>query len=47
MPQNPLLEPVKLGSMDLPNRVVMAPLTRQRALQPGNVPGPLSVPTPA
>ena len=42
MPTNPLLNPIKLGSLELPNRVVMAPLTRQRALQPGNVPGPLN-----
>lgn len=42
MPTNPLLTPVKLGALELPNRVVMAPLTRQRALQPGNVPGPLN-----
>ncbi len=39
---NPLLEPVRLGALELPNRIVMAPLTRQRALQPGNVPGPLN-----
>lgn len=42
MPQNALLKPISLGSLDLPNRIVMAPLTRQRALQPGNVPGPLN-----
>lgn len=40
---NPLLKPIKLGRLELPNRVVMAPLTRQRASQPGNVPGPLTV----
>ncbi len=27
----PLLKPVRLGNLDLPNRVVMAPLTRMRA----------------
>jgi N-ethylmaleimide reductase len=27
----PLLEPIRLGDLDLPNRVVMAPLTRMRA----------------
>jgi N-ethylmaleimide reductase len=32
----------KLGSLNLPNRVVMAPMTRSRALAEG-VPGPLSV----
>ncbi|MFN3580364.1 MAG: alkene reductase [Pseudomonas sp.] len=42
MSENPLLKPVTLGSLELPNRVVMAPLTRQRALQPGNIPGPLN-----
>src|ERR1700726_2194559 len=33
-----LLEPVRLGPYDLPSRLVMAPLTRSRARQPGNVP---------
>ena len=28
---NPLVEPFQLGSIALPNRVVMAPLTRNRA----------------
>ncbi|KAA2235187.1 alkene reductase [Salinarimonas soli] len=28
---NPLLEPFRLGSIQLPNRIVMAPLTRNRA----------------
>lgn len=37
-----LLSPVKLGPYELPNRMVMAPLTRNRA-QPGNIPGPLNV----
>lgn len=32
-----LFSPLKLGSLDLPNRVVMAPLTRARATE-GNVP---------
>jgi N-ethylmaleimide reductase len=35
-----LLSPYRLGSLDLPNRLVMAPLTRNRA-GPGNVPTPL------
>jgi N-ethylmaleimide reductase len=30
--------PVKLGRYNLPHRIVMAPLTRSRARQPGNVP---------
>lgn len=37
----PLLTPVKLGPYELPNRLVMAPLTRNRA-GAGNVPGPLN-----
>ena len=36
-----LLTPVKLGRWELPNRVVMAPLTRNRA-GAGNVPGPMN-----
>ena len=38
-----LLSPFKLGSQNLPNRVVMAPLTRSRAGQPGDVPTALNV----
>ena len=37
---NSLLSPVTLGSLELPNRVLMAPLTRCRA-EPGHVPGVL------
>jgi len=37
-----LLEPFKLGPITLPNRLVMAPLTRNRAVE-GLVPGPLAV----
>jgi N-ethylmaleimide reductase len=37
-----LFEPFKLGPITLPNRAVMAPLTRNRALA-GLVPGPLAV----
>lgn len=33
-----LLSPTRLGAIELRNRVVMAPLTRQRSLQPGNRP---------
>ncbi len=36
-----LLSPVKLGPYELPNRIVMAPLTRNRAGQ-GNVPGSIN-----
>src|SRR5579871_2378811 len=38
-----LFEPFKLGPLNLPNRFVMAPLTRNRALPPGMVPSPLAV----
>jgi N-ethylmaleimide reductase len=33
-----LFEPVSLGRYRLPHRIIMAPLTRSRARQPGNVP---------
>ena len=36
-------EPFKLGPITLPNRLVMAPLTRNRAVPPGMVPSPLAV----
>ena len=36
-----LFEPCQLGPYTLPHRIVMAPLTRSRAGQPGNVPSPL------
>ena len=39
---NPLLEPFTLGDLELPNRVVMAPLTRARASQPGDVPSDMN-----
>ncbi len=42
MSHNDLFAPIRLGALTLPNRIVMAPLTRNRAL-PGNVPGPLTV----
>jgi 2,4-dienoyl-CoA reductase-like NADH-dependent reductase (Old Yellow Enzyme family) len=38
----PLLEPVELGSLRLRNRIIMAPMTRNRAL-PDDVPGLLAV----
>ncbi len=43
-PKNPaddtdiLFSPLKIGDLRLPHRVVMAPLTRSRAAQPGDVP---------
>jgi N-ethylmaleimide reductase len=36
-----VFSPYRLGPLHLPNRVVMAPMTRNRA-GPGNVPGPLN-----
>jgi len=33
-----LFEPVNLGGLRLRNRIVMAPLTRSRSAQPGDVP---------
>jgi N-ethylmaleimide reductase len=38
-----LFEPYQLGPISLPNRLVMAPLTRNRAVPPGVVPSPLAV----
>ena len=37
-----LFSPVDIGSHRLAHRVVMAPLTRHRATQPGNIPGPMN-----
>ena len=41
MPTPTLLSPLRLGPLTLPNRVVMAPMTRNRA-GPGNVPEALN-----
>src|SRR5271165_466548 len=38
----PLFEPFQLGDLALPHRIVMAPLTRSRAAQPGNNPSDLN-----
>lgn len=38
-----LFSPINLAGMSLPHRVVMAPLTRSRAGQPGNVPTEMNV----
>lgn len=35
---NALFSPIRVGALDLPSRLVMAPLTRSRAGQPGDVP---------
>jgi N-ethylmaleimide reductase len=37
-----LFTPIRLGGLELPNRILMAPLTRNRAGQPGNVPQPIN-----
>jgi N-ethylmaleimide reductase len=37
-----LFEPYPMGRYELPHRIVMAPLTRSRARQPGNVPTALN-----
>lgn len=37
-----LFDPIRLGDLELPNRVVMAPLTRNRALPDGDVPHALN-----
>lgn len=42
MPRLSLFSPVQLGAHRLSHRIVMAPLTRMRATQPGNVPGELN-----
>ncbi len=39
---NPLFQPFQLGDLSLPNRIVMAPLTRNRATATGDVPGDLA-----
>lgn len=38
-----LFDPFRLGPIELSSRIVMAPLTRNRAQPPGMVPGPLAV----
>src|SRR5689334_14270498 len=43
MSQSKLFEPYELGPITLPNRFVMAPLTRNRAVPPGMVPSPLAI----
>lgn len=37
-----LFEPLKLGAITIPNRIIMAPLTRMRSKQPGNIPHELN-----
>ena len=38
----PLFKPLKLGALELPNRVLMAPLTRNRA-EPGGTPREMAI----
>jgi N-ethylmaleimide reductase len=38
-----LFTPVQMGKLQLPNRIIMAPLTRMRAANPGHVPSELHV----
>lgn len=38
----PLFAPVTIGDLTLPNRIAMAPLTRNRAIEPNTVPSPLA-----
>lgn len=37
-----ILQPLKVGALTLPNRIIMAPLTRMRSKQPGNIPHELN-----
>ncbi|MBM3106058.1 alkene reductase [Pseudomonas sp. V1] len=39
--QDPLFQPYSLGDLELPNRIVMPPMTRSRSSQPGDVPNEL------
>ncbi|MFU8878337.1 MAG: alkene reductase [Wenzhouxiangellaceae bacterium] len=39
---NPLFQPTRLGDLELPNRIVMAPLTRSRSSQPGDIPNAMN-----
>ena len=36
-----LFDPIQVGALALPNRIIMAPLTRSRAIGPGRVPNAL------
>ncbi|EOI6864066.1 alkene reductase [Yersinia enterocolitica] len=41
MKTSKLFSPLKVGALTLPNRVFMAPLTRLRSIEPGDIPTPL------
>lgn len=36
-----LFTPIKIGALTLPNRIIMAPMTRLRSIEPGDIPTPL------
>jgi len=38
-----LFSPLTVGAITLPNRVIMAPLTRMRAIEPGDIPSPIAI----
>ncbi|HEY9103160.1 alkene reductase [Chitinimonas sp.] len=40
--QSPLFTPIELAGLSLPHRVVMAPMTRARSTQPGDVPNAMN-----
>ncbi|MDX4944410.1 alkene reductase [Providencia manganoxydans] len=41
MLQEKLFTPIKIGTFTAPNRIFMAPLTRLRSIEPGDIPTPL------
>ena len=43
MKDQPILQPHKIGDLSLPNRAVMAPMTRSRAVNDENAPTDLHV----
>jgi 2,4-dienoyl-CoA reductase-like NADH-dependent reductase (Old Yellow Enzyme family) len=41
MPKPTLLDPITIGDLHLPNRIVLAPLTRNRSSRTGRIPNSL------
>ncbi|WP_297202959.1 alkene reductase [uncultured Pluralibacter sp.] len=41
MSEQKLFSPLKVGAITVPNRIFMAPLTRLRSIEPGDIPTPL------
>jgi len=41
-PNDPLFQPLVMGGLTLPNRVLMSPLTRSRSSQPGDIPNDMN-----